>query len=114
MAQERDRMFAESPTRRAISHRVFSHHGSQIIYRLVQQPRFFGSALQGWQILVYPSVHSDLMLSVLEDCRDHFRMQDRAHCRNKESRRNLVLIQKAEYAWQSGLRAKISRGKDIR
>lgn len=64
----------------------------QVINCLVQQPRFFGCVLQRGQILMHPFMNSNLMFSVLEDCRNHLRMQDRADRRNKESRGNLMFV----------------------
>src|SRR5450755_3594996 len=55
-----------------------------------------------------PSMHADLVLPALENCRNHLGMQQRADSRDEEGYGNLMTIQQFQNARQSGLRAKIS------
>src|SRR5436305_3206876 len=57
---------------------------------------------------------SDFILTVLEDGRNHLRMQECAHCGNEKRCGHLVVVQKLEHTRQSRLSAEIPCRKRVR
>src|SRR5262249_55173050 len=90
-------VFTELPRWRPITYRFLSERLGQRVDCPVQHILLRRPVIYRRQMLVNPAVDADLITAAGEDRRDHLRMEQMAHRRNKERGGHLVLVQQSEY-----------------